>query len=459
MQWHEGGWAERKLRESDEMQIAVDSRRQVLARLRAAVLSRARGPVLVTGEPGAGKTWLSRRLVAGLPAGWRPSYVALTASLDALDFMALAAHNLGLAESSRVSTARLGLEAALRDEWSDGRNWILIVDDAERGVPEVWDEIQVLGDQAGSPGGFAALLVLSQTELIRMSATRSFRSFAVSLNEHHHLAPLDLDEARELLGLSARTDEQEALILEELHRDAAGNPRRLLHLAESEPAITRARTGGVNVANRPIAPSGSGSTNGHSVAAPRRDHQPAKLSNETLESTGPIAGPGKPSVIASEQPIRIEKPSAAPSVAQPPALIPAKPPIRIEDGLVEVGWEGDLAAEYIGPEEPFSPSPESAAATATTPIQETVVEDHYAALQAWTERSTNRQRTRIEAGPHPDQLTSAAVEPAELEEPSIPDEPDDSELQDAPTPAKIRAEGQHDFAPYSQLFTRLRQSS
>ncbi len=459
MQWHEGGWEEAKLRESAETEVAVDSRRRVLARLRAAVLSHARGPFLVTGEPGAGKTWLCRRLAAGLPAGWRTSYVALTGSLDALDFLALAGHNLGLAQSDRVSTARLGLEAALRDEWSEGRSWILIVDDAQRGVPEIWDEIQVLGDQAGRPGGLAALLVLSQTELIRIAATRRFRSFAVSLRAHHHLAPLDLDEARELLGLSARINEQQALILEELHRDAAGNPRRLLHLVESQPAIARARTAGVDVSNRPIAPAGTASTNGHSAAAPRPDRPPARFMNETLEATGPIAAAGKPAVSASEQPIRIEKPTLGPSVAQPLALIPARPPIRIEEGLIEVGWDGDLASEYIGPEEPFAPAAEPAAAAVATPIQETVVEDHYAALQAWTERTTNRQRTVTEAGPRDDRLPSTAVETAEPTGPSIADLPDDSELEDAPTPARIRVEAQHDFAPYSQLFTRLRQSS
>jgi len=459
MQWHEGGWEQRKLRDRDEMQVAVDSRRQVLARLRAAVLSCAGGPVLVTGEPGAGKTWLSRRLVAGLPAGWRSSYVALTASLDALDFLALAANNLGLAQFDRVSSARLGLEAALRDERSDGRNWILIVDDAQRAVPEVWDEIRVLGDQSGRPGGFAALLVLSQTELIRTSTSRSFRSFAVSLSAHHHLAPLDLDEAKALLGLSARGDDQEALILEELHRDAGGNPRRLLHLVESQSAIARGRTGGVNVPNRPIVPSRTVSANGHSGAAPRQGQQTAELSRKTPDATGPHEGRDTPSEIAPEQPTRVEKPATAPSIAQPPALMPARPPIRLEEGLVEVGWEGDLAAEYTGPDEPFSPSPESAAAALPTPIQETVVEDHYATLQAWTERSTNRQRTLTEAFPRAGQFTSAAVEPAEQTASAIAEEPDDSELQDASTPARIRAEGQHDFAPYSQLFTRLRQSN
>ena len=33
-------------------------------------------------------------------------------------------------------------------------------------------------------------------------------------------------------------------------------------------------------------------------------------------------------------------------------LMPSKPPIRDEDGLVEVGWEGDLEDEIPGPRSP-----------------------------------------------------------------------------------------------------------
>jgi len=459
MQWHEAGPEEGKLHENDETQVTVSSRRKVLARLRTTILARSSGPVLVTGEPGAGKTWLSRRLVAGLPAGWCASYVALTNSLDALDFLALAGHDLSVAQPNRVSTARLGLEAALRDERADGRNWILIVDDAQRGAPEVWDEIQVIGDQTDAPGGFAALLVLSQTELIRVAATRRFRSFAVSLSEHHHLAPLDLDEARELLGLSVRADERESFILEELHRDAAGNPRRLLHSVEAKSMTTRGGTGGADASHRPITRSRTGSNQEPSVALPRRDNIPEVATNGTREPSSPFTGPSKPLETGSEQPIRVERPTVLAAIAQPPHLIPTKPPIRIEEGLVEVGWEGDLAAEYIGPEEPFSPISEPAAAAAASAIQETVVDDHYAALQAWTERATNWQRARADAGPRDERLSSTAVEPTGPREPSIADEAEDAELHDAPTPAKIRAEGQHDFAPYSQLFTRMRQSS
>ena len=50
------------------------------------------------------------------------------------------------------------------------------------------------------------------------------------LGLHVHLPPLDLDEARELLGRDGRLTEPE---LEELHRDALGNPRAMRRIAEA----------------------------------------------------------------------------------------------------------------------------------------------------------------------------------------------------------------------------------
>jgi general secretion pathway protein A len=459
MQFGTASGEERKLPEVDESRIAVASRRHVLARLRAAVVSDASGPLLVTGESGSGKTWISRQVVATLPAGWRKSFVALTGSLDALDFLTLVGDGLGLAQSSRLSLTRLRLQAALRDEYAEGRHWLLVIDDAQRGTPEVWDEIQVLADQLRNPFGFAAILVLSDTELIRMVATRRFRSFAVSLSEHHHLAPLDMDEAKELLGFSADATHQESLLLEEAQRDAAGNPRRLLRLVNSHSAVKNGPTGSFGASKQPLATTATSSANLTPVVAARQQHRAAEFSDEMPKPIDRIPPLANPSVLAAQpRTIRVEKPAAAPSPTEPPALIPAKPPIRIEDGLVEVGWEGDLEAEYGGPDELTAANAEPPVRSADT-VQETVVEDHYAALQAWTEQSTNRLRARSEASQSSDPLAPAAAEPAELKRPSPLDDPEDSELRHPPTPAKIRAEGQHEFAPYSQLFTRLRQSS
>ena len=71
-----------------------------------------------------------------------------------------------------------------------------------------------------------------------------------------------------------------------------------------------------------------------------------------------------------------------------PALIPSKPPIRDEDGLVEVGWEGDLEDELSAPETRADGSCEHPVRTIRRSNEE-LIEDRYAALQAISERTRN----------------------------------------------------------------------
>ena len=142
-----------------------------------------------------------------------------------------------------------------------------------------------------------------------------------------------------------------------------------------------------------------------------------------------------------------------------PSLIPARPPIRLEDGLVEVGWEGDLEAELTRPEPapgvpPAAHEPAGMAEpTAVAEPQEQRVEDRYAALQAWAEWSRNRERPSPEPQPAGAFDEVPADEGADQEPALGADSPMASSLASS---GSVRAEPPHDFAPYSQLFSRLR---
>lgn len=393
---------------------AVASRRAALESLVTALTEIPdAGPILLTGEPGAGKTWTRRRLAEGLAPGWRAAVVEVSPSLDAVDFLTLAAAKLGVAPlPERPSTLRLAVARALDDDARDGRRWILVVEDAQNAGPDVWAEVEALCDGMHQPGGFTGALIVGRTELVRRLGSQPLRAVAARLAKHHHLAPLDVEEAGRLLGVDGEE-------LELLHRDAVGNPRRLLTLSAARPPEATVR-------RRPV------------VEAPKAEAPPP---HPDVPVVRPVASPPA-TAFPNGKPPRAEA-VAFEARPAPASLLPSKPPLRVEDGLIEVGWAGGLddGEETIHDFE------------ASTPADGEMVEDHYAALQAWSEWARNRDR-----------LSRPAEEEAVVEEETdesaeaVADEGEGID-DESPVGGDVRAEAPHEHAPYSQLFTKLRQSS
>jgi general secretion pathway protein A len=416
---------------------AVSSRRYALDRLRAAVSNGQDGPALITGEPGAGKTWLSHRLVEELPAGWQSARADLSPGMDELEFLRVVGDSLGLSVPKRIGAARAVLAGSLRDDATDGRPWLLVVDEAQRGSWAVWGEVQSLINRMGRPGGFAALVILGHTELARALETRELAALSASLSDHIHLMPIDLDEARELLGLVEPIHLAGERRLEELHRDAAGNPSRLLRLAGLR---------------RWLQP-------------PGLDAHHGLFHDAEISHGGPIYSTPDFTAEHSGQPYERRRATDTPpdpisQISMPP-LIPTKPPIRVEEGLVEVGWEGDLEAESLAAREatPSQAPPPSDDLSGN----EELVQDRYAALQAWREWKQNQERAFAKDSANPaveeeGECGSGSGATAAWGPTAGNVEPHSRGQGPTSLPAHVRAESQHDFAPYSQLFSRLRQS-
>lgn len=416
--------------------LDVASRREALERLRSmARPSKTAGPILITGEAGAGKTRLWNRLADELPAGWRFAVVQAAPSLDPVDFLSLTAAQLGLAPSERVATNRLAIAGALQDESADGRSWVLVVEDAHQASPEVWNEIEALSVSASAPqgveDGFAVVLLVGRTELARRLAGRSFRAVANHLAGHVHLPPLDVEEAAQLLA-SAHADRPAAEI-ERWHRDAAGNPRALLRLA------------GSRAAGRPDVP-----------ARPAQDRHAAPAAVEPPAARPLSFSEPAPARETASRPVMgaeaVAEPIEEPRLEAPP-LVPSRPPLRVEEGLIEVGWSGSLDAEDdpITRAEPLA-EPRS---VATAPLAEETIEDRYAALQAWSEWARNQDRLNLSSDP------SHEADGDDDRDNTMSDEegpPEVEEEAEAGLGSGVRAEGEHEHAPYSQLFTRLKQS-
>jgi len=418
----------------------VESRRRALETLRSAVSATRRSPVLITGEPGAGKTALVQHFVAEDPALRRAATVDLAAQLDALEFLRLVGHTLGISTTNRLGKARLRLKRALANEAEDGRHWVLVLDQAHRGRSGIWDEVHSIANQLGKSHGFAALFLVGDTDLARSLASRySSIGLASQGFTHIHLKPLDLDEARDLLDSADVADVGDRHMLEELHRRSNGNPAKLLHLAQTWFERHRA-----------LSAFGS--------------HRSSRLSTPEL-SRDSAPSPAKPAYLADEaqpeffgevvkqQSGSTGRAESRPARPEPPALIPSRAPIRDEDGLVEVGWEGDLEQELSTAEKASSAPP--AFNSSQSPLNEEPIDDPYAVLQSKSEAARNEAWLTTGTPEHP-RLGSDHRPQSDGSPEATTALPRD--YASGTGPAGIRAEGQHEFAPYSQLFSRFRQS-
>ena len=242
------------------------------------------------------------------------------------------------------------------------------------------------------------------------------------------------------MAFTSPDSDQSDRVLEELHRDARGNPRKLLDLAchsSASPWPTAA-----------IGSDRAAQANETSPVQRTADRSSAKDLGERDRAPSPEPKPA----------IRSATGFVTNAPTDPPILGSSKPPLRIEEGLVEVGWDGDLETEASETE--YSTAEAERPSADDTSLNEELIEDRYAALQAWTEWTKIQEKAINRGGAAEGFTPRVATEPQTARTQTVSTDADSSPHEPMPASATtgVRAETQHEFAPYSQLFSRLRQS-
>ena len=372
--------------------VSYPSRGKVIPALKEA-LENGMGPVLLTGEPGSGKTWVSRAVLGELPDNYRALNIDLSPAVGPLEFHRLILHRLGIDPRGHrdIATARAAIEDALADDSAEGRRSILVVEEAHNASDAVFEELRVALNRRGRPEGFWAMLVIGQSPLARRLLSRRLAGFSSRLAGRIHLRAFDVVEFADSIRVQPASPPGEL---------AAGE-------------------------------------------APRSD----------IDASRP---PSTATPVSAEGPQR--------AAWDPPTITANRPPLREEEGMIEVGWDAasdsteELDSTYEGAPRTPTLADQTDGDTTILPSHPTEeddeeeeeddhdepIHDHYTALQAWKEWSRNRERglddPRKPSTSESDETTG----------------PLDSKDAIGPT---FWADERQEFAPYSQLFSRFKKES
>jgi len=167
--------------------------REALACLLYAVEQR-KGFALITGEVGAGKSLLCRAACDRLGDRVSTALIVHT-SLSPKQFLQAicAEFNVPYDKKSKMELIN-GIRTFLQSEYDQGRNVVLIVDEAQDLSPTVLEEVRLLGNLETASEKLIQICLVGQPELRRKIATPALRQLNQRLTVKFHLGALSEED-------------------------------------------------------------------------------------------------------------------------------------------------------------------------------------------------------------------------------------------------------------------------
>ena len=163
------------------------------------------GIVKVSGEVGSGKTMLCRVLMERLPENVTIIYLA-NPSLSRDDILYAIADELGLnvAENARSSAVMRALQDHLIKSFSEGRQVVVLIDEAHAMPVETLEEIRLLSNLEANRNKLLQLVMFGQPELNDVLARPDMRQLKERITHNFGLAPLVNDDISHYLEFRMR---------------------------------------------------------------------------------------------------------------------------------------------------------------------------------------------------------------------------------------------------------------
>lgn len=162
-------------------------------------LQESGGFVMLTGEVGTGKTTVSRKLMQDLSEDTQTALI-LNPTLSAIELLATVCDELGIEHRAKTSSLKVYADKILQklaENYEQGKNTILIIDEAQHLLPEVLEQLRLLTNLETNREKLLKVVLIGQPELQVLLRRNELRQLAQRVTARYHLLPLTEEEMRQ----------------------------------------------------------------------------------------------------------------------------------------------------------------------------------------------------------------------------------------------------------------------
>jgi general secretion pathway protein A len=159
-----------------------------------------KGFITITGEVGTGKTLLCRALLNRLGRHVRTALI-FNSFMSELDLLRSINEDFGIPPSGATRKDLIdSLNHYLIDEFSAGRNAVLIIDEAQNLAPPVLEQIRMLSNLETERGKLLQIILVGQPELRQQLARPDLRQLNQRVALRYHIQPFNRQETEDYIN-------------------------------------------------------------------------------------------------------------------------------------------------------------------------------------------------------------------------------------------------------------------
>lgn len=173
--------------------------KEALALLAYGVTER-KGFILLTGEVGTGKSTMVQALLAGLDKDVQCVYISnpLFSAQDLMSYLASKTFHTRLTIKSKANFL-ISFEDFLKQRLQDQKNFVLIIDEAQKLSFELLEEIRLLSNMETADNKLINIFLVGQPELNHNLSQPRCRPLFQRISVRYHIRPLDLEDSQEYI--------------------------------------------------------------------------------------------------------------------------------------------------------------------------------------------------------------------------------------------------------------------